>query len=82
MLGESPGARKRRDMGCLSRPQEDSALPTPRLLTPGSQSCAGANFCASCACDYGEAAHRCLLDSLALSVFFRKSCLQDSLLCP
>ena len=82
MLGESPGARKRRDTGCLSRPQEDSALPTPRLLTPGSQSCAGANFCASCACDYGEAAHRCLLDSLALSVFFRKSCLEHRLLCP
>ena len=41
MLGESQGARKRRDTGCLSRPQEDSALPTPRFLTSGSQSCAG-----------------------------------------
>lgn len=51
MLSESPGARKRRDTGCLSRPQEDSALPTPRFLTSGSQSCAGASFCGSRACD-------------------------------
>ena len=88
MLGESQGARKRRDTGCLSRPQEDSALLTPRFLTSGSQSCAGANFCTSRACNSGEATHRCLLDSRALSVFFRKSCLQrtacsvHSLACP